>query len=175
MKERHNEFNDQITDDATNEAGDQTGIPVGAVKATKTNAPITGDFTERRKINVPHSQDHHDELVDLLLAAMTQVEELIDEKSEANATMNAKIKTIKSEVDSLHERLRRGYDVVEKEVRIVRNFEAGCREIYCDGKLIETEPLTAGDHQLDMADAMSTNAARNEDDGLFPESRDEEE
>lgn len=129
-----------------------------------TGKSFHGDFTENRVVERPWTQDEVDRLSDELLQEMTRVKDLTAEKKDWVSEQNEKIGEHQALVDDLHEKLVRGTDISKREVKIHRNFEKEVREIFDakTGALIDTEPLTGGDRQLDLTEDLEENARREE-------------
>ena len=129
--------------------------------------PFRKDLVDRREVERKWTKDEISRMTDDLLGGMSKVRALEDEKAVYVTDQNKEIKEHQAIVDALHTNLVRGTELSEREVKIKRNFDDGVREIYDlkTNELITTEPLTAGDMQLDALELAEENERREEEAG----------
>lgn len=99
-----------------------------------------------------------------LLAALQAKKEIEAEKKEVAATYKNKIAEQELAIDKISNLMRVGYEIRPFSCYLVKNFDTGKREFYEFGsdRLVDTEPLNAGDYQLQMEEANEAIVANNE-------------
>jgi hypothetical protein len=109
-------------------------------------------FTEEEKIKMGESIAHELSILD----------EIKGRKQQLVAELSQEVKDKEADISKLKDGINLGYEFKEKEVELIKNFESGFKEYWLDGEIIETEELTAMDHQLSIMEAEEANRLEDE-------------
>lgn len=92
-----------------------------------------------------------------LSKAMREREEIkADAKAEADK-FKEQVTAKETEIDHLAKAIDNGFEMVSRPCKMTLNFDEGIREYWFGGKVVDTEPLTAKDHQLEIDEAEDQN------------------
>lgn len=97
-----------------------------------------------------------------MAAAMKEKEGIKDEAKIEADKFKTRQNVLDAEIEELGNIINNGFQYVTVECSMVKNFDTQLREFSYKGKIIETEPLTSKDHQLDIEDAEAANKKENE-------------
>lgn len=91
-----------------------------------------------------------------LLAALQSKKEIEAEKKEVAASYKNKIAEQELAIDKISNLMRVGYEIRPFSCYLVKNFDTGKREFFEFGtdRLVDSEPLNAGDYQLQMDEEL---------------------
>ena len=109
-------------------------------------------FTEEEKIKMGESIAHELSLLD----------EIKERKKQVVAGLSQEVKDKETDISKLKDGINLGYEFKEKECELVKKFDTGMKEYWLDGEIIETEALTAMDHQLSIQEAEEANRLEDE-------------
>ncbi len=85
------------------------------------------------------------------IAFMTQECDAIKEEAKSNAdAFKQQVTAKETSIKALVRSMNLGYQMIQKSCEFKKNFESGKREYWFDGKIVDEEPLTAADHQIDL-------------------------
>jgi len=107
---------------------------------------------ENRTVQIQHTEEQREVLVNKLLEDMGDLRELEEEKSSYTSTMNGKIKVAEADIDELRHRIQRGYDEMYKTVTVEMHPEEGVKHFYLrdTGEYVGQAEMEPQDYNLEM-------------------------
>jgi tetratricopeptide (TPR) repeat protein len=94
------------------------------------------------------------------IAFISQEIDAIKEEAKSQAdSFKQQITAKETQMKSFVRSMNLGFQMVQKSCEFKKNFETQKREYWFDGKLVDEEPLTAHDHQLELEEAEKSEMA----------------
>lgn len=105
------------------------------------------------------------------IAFISQEIEVIKEEAKAQAdSFKQQITAKETQMKGLIRSMNLGFQMVQKSCEFKKNFDSGKREYWFEGNLVDEEPLTAHDHQLDLEEAEKSDMASKKDEATTTDS-----
>ncbi len=121
--------------------------------ATKRNQPVD----VKKSIPIDFTDEELLKMSKQLGNALREIEELEADMKEKVSSYKNQILAHKTSVTTFKNQINLGYQMVQKDCKLIKNFETQRREYWYDGKIVETEALTERDYQLDLELAEEEN------------------
>lgn len=103
-----------------------------------------------RTVKVPFTEAEGNSMGRKISYLMQEKDGIEEERKSINDGFKNQIAAKDTEINTLVRSMNLGFQMIQRNCEFVKNFETGKREYWFNGEIVDSEPLTAADHQVEL-------------------------
>lgn len=103
-----------------------------------------------RTVKVPFTEAEGNSMGHKISFLMQEKEGIEEERKSINDGFKNQIQAKETEINTLVRSMNLGFQMIQRNCEFVKNFDSGKREYWFNGEIVDLEPLTAADHQVEL-------------------------
>lgn len=117
-----------------------------------------------RTVKVPFTEAEGNSMGRKISYLMQEKDAIEEERKSINDGFKNQITAKETEINTLVRSMNLGFQMIQRNCEFVKNYETFKREYWFNGEIVDTEPFTAADHQMDLELAEKNNKDNEEPD-----------